>query len=380
MHRPYLALIAQILLAAAVCADDRPAIPSKRPREAVVVALKPADIPDRVALPRPAAPPTLAIVSRTIDRGPGPWQGWRVDYTLRNDTTAALSAEPSAVSATIRGWVSNSRVAAHAVPLFSTLQIEGATGLTARAELIPSADADRRCRETSTLQVWAGGAESAGPARPGARPTPVEDQPTVVVAPGGTLRARLSLEHEHFLYGAHDPLLGVRQVELRLGAATLRDSLPLDRPAPAAAVDPSWPCGATADRLDRACKLDGRESLHLEAAAGCHTHRFPERAVRYATRYRLTYWYRLAPGTEGGLRARTAQLREGSIWKSLADGDHVQVHPDGTAGRWRRVERTFRTEPDATTLLLEFGLPGDVGEAWVAGVRLEPVEGGQAGP
>lgn len=380
MPRLHLALLAQFLLVAPIFADDCPVPPSKQLREPIVVALKPADIPDRAALPKPAESPGLTVVARTIDRGPGPWQCWRVDYTLRNDAKSELSAEPSAVSATVRGWVSNSRVASHAAPLWSSLLIEGSTGLTARAELIASADADRRCRETSTLQVWAGGPESVPGARLGARPVPVEDQPTVVVAPGGTVRARLSLEHEHFLYGAHDPLLGVRQVELHLGTATLRDTLPLDRPARAAAVDPSWPCGATADRLDRKCKVAGRESLHLEAAAGCHTHRFPERAVRYSTKYRLTYWYRLAPGTEGGLRARTAQLREGSIWKSLAEGDHVQTHPDSSAGRWRKVERTFKTEPDATTLLLEFGLPGDIGEAWVADVRLEPVEGGEVGP
>jgi hypothetical protein len=50
-------------------------------------------------------------------------------------------------------------------------------------------------------------------------------------------------------------------------------------------------------------------------------------------------------------------------------------------GRWVHVERIFRTEPEATTLALDFRIVGaDVGELWIDDVLLEPVGAGPEGP
>src|SRR5438309_190800 len=76
------------------------------------------------------------------------------------------------------------------------------------------------------------------PAPPrGADPEPIS---TVTVEPGGLLRVRLRLEHQHCLYGDYDPLLGRRELELKLGPATVRDLLPLDREQYLAQPRDSW--------------------------------------------------------------------------------------------------------------------------------------------
>ncbi|MFO0959744.1 MAG: hypothetical protein U0800_20290 [Isosphaeraceae bacterium] len=43
------------------------------------------------------------------------------------------------------------------------------------------------------------------------------------------MRARLRLEHDHFLYGPYDPLLGSRELTIHLGPIDLRDTIPLDQ-------------------------------------------------------------------------------------------------------------------------------------------------------
>ncbi len=51
----------------------------------------------------------------------------------------------------------------------------------------------------------------------------------VRVEPGELVRVRIRFEHDHAIHGDYDPLLGRRDLELKLGAHTFRDALPLDR-------------------------------------------------------------------------------------------------------------------------------------------------------
>src|SRR4051812_26838230 len=62
----------------------------------------------------------LAIVERSIVQDQG---GWQVDYRLRNEGPTAIVGGPEEIQARLEGWVSNSRVARHAVPRLSTLVV-----------------------------------------------------------------------------------------------------------------------------------------------------------------------------------------------------------------------------------------------------------------
>jgi hypothetical protein len=317
---------------------------------------------------------TFCVVSRSICQERGAGQIWKIDYQLRNGGKSPLVIAPANLSAKIDGWVSNSRVASHAMPRHSIMTVSGTAGLTAFADVIASTDEDQRCRERAILQIWLAETGDEPPdaiSKATTRPVPPELQPTVVVAPAGILRLRLRLEHMHFLYGPHDALLGPRNVQLKLGSAIVRDLLPLDRERRRSTSCATEFPAPPADRMDHYVYHSAPDSLHLEAhVPGNQSYRF-ERPVRYGSRIRLRYWYLVASGTEGECKAQVRQFKDASIWRELPDGSHEQTLC--TVGRWTRVERVFRTEAEATTLALEFRILGssDIGEVWIDDITLD---------
>src|SRR6185437_13358619 len=98
-----------------------------------------------------AAPSRLTVVERRVAQDQG---GWVVHYRLRYHGPAGMVVTPTEVTAKVEGWVSNSRVAAHAVPRWSSVVVSGAAGLSAAADVVGAADESQRCRERAAVQVW----------------------------------------------------------------------------------------------------------------------------------------------------------------------------------------------------------------------------------
>ena len=330
------------------------------------------------ATPQASVAGALTVVDRSISQEQG---AWIVNYKLRFSGTTNIVVAPADVLLKVDGWVSNSRVKSHAVPKASTLLIAGTPGLTGTVDVLPSTDESQRCRERATIQVWADDPSVAPPELPLANasrtsPTssPSDRSVLLTLTPGMTLRSRIKLDHVHFLHGDYDPLLGERAVDIQLGTATVRDMVPLDREHYVAQAKNTWPTPPE-DRRDDRHFVSAPDSLHLEAhIPGNQYYRFPERPVRYATKMRLRYTYFIAEGTEGTCRATIAQYKDTpTTYKVLTDGAHEECLK--TVGRWVKVERIFKTEPEATTLALDFRIitnGADVGEMWVDDVSLEP--------
>jgi hypothetical protein len=351
-----------------------------------------------------AAPPrsnvALAPVGRTVAQDQG---AWVVDYRLRLAGPSGVVIAPEEIGVKVDGWVSNSRVASHAMPRWSSLGIAHGPDFSAVGEVIAAADEAHRCREKLIVSVWG---EDQCPCRPGstarvqARPgdgpvassgaeagrEPGPAGPTaglpLSIAPGGLVHVRLRLEHQHVLYGDYDPLLAIREVELSLGGTTIRDLVPLDREQYLAQPKATWP-EPPEERRDTRHAVSGPDSLHLEAhVPGHHYYRFPDRPVRYGTKMRLRFWYLVAAGTEGEGRARIAQYKDTpTSWRLLNSAGFERCLK--TVGRWTKVEYIFTTDAEATTLALDFRIAGDgdIGEMWIDDVSLEPVGcPGHAGP
>lgn len=329
--------------------------------------------------------PSLTILQRSLSQEQG---GWLISYRLRYHGASGMVVTPSEVFAKVESWVSNSRVASHATPRLSSLVISGSDGLTVTGvtDVVTAPEEAQRCRERALIQVWTDDDENNAPppwpvstTMPGRAAPPDPRQPILSVAPGGTLRVRVKLEHVHVLFGDYDPLLGLRDLELRLGVATLRDAVPLDREHYLAMPKSGWP-EPPEDRRDTRMSVTGPDSLHLEAhVPGNQYYRFPERPVRYGTKMKLTYWYYVAAGSEGECYARVAQYKETATeYKVLSKGaceDDLK-----TVGKWVKVEWVFRTEPEATTLALDFRISGaEIGEMWVDDVTLEPACASRSG-
>lgn len=365
----------------------------------------------RLATPQDSRPydpaPSLALVERHIDQSRIPfeqsrdhqksWVCWRVEYLLRNEGATPIDLSPAAVSAEIDGSVSNARVPCHAVPrrvAHGLSLAEGSSGLVleSAARIVDSPDDSLCCREQARLELVTDPAPpNAGDPIPSPRPPravgadeppPSTESPASLrLDPGQSLRARLVLEHQHFLYGPYDPLLGRREFTLRVGPVTFRDDLPLDRPI--AEVFPPCTWGPLpADRLDPRLYVSAPDSLRLSAAIpGQHGFDFPERPVRYGTPMKLSFWYLIAPGLEGRCFAEIKQYRDAPrSYRALPDArvveDLCQV------GQWVQVQRVFRTDAQATTLRLRFCVDSDTGagDLWIDDVRLEPLSAPPDGP
>ncbi len=213
------------------------------------------------------------------------------------------------------------------------------------ADVIEATDDETRCRERGVLWVWIDGQDAPKNGRGASE----EVQPILSVSPGATLRVRLRLEHRHVVYGDYDPLLGVRTLDLWLGALSLRDVLPLDVEQTYAKA-PRISFAPPEDLRDSRFYSSAPDSLHLAAhLPGNQSVRFPDIPVRYGTRMRLRFRYLVASGTEGECLARVGQYKDTpTAWKALSAG-RLEV-PLTTVGRWTTVERTLWTETNATTL------------------------------
>ena len=186
------------------------------------------------------------------------------------------------------------------------------------------------------------------------------------------------MEHQHPLYGPFEALLGNRGLTLTLADATLTDILPMSRQRSVPLTETAWPPRPPSEFLDDEIFLSAPESLHLAAhVPGKQSYRFPDfRGVRYGSRVRLTFWYLVAPGTEGQCQFRLTQYRDlPNSWKTLHDGEVQETL--STVGRWVRMERVIRVEPEATSLTFDVRILGstmNVGELWIDDVRLEPAD------
>jgi hypothetical protein len=194
------------------------------------------------------------------------------------------------------------------------------------------------------------------------------------VGPGDAIHIRLRIDHQHILYGDYDPLLGVRTIALTLGKSIVRDVVQMDREQYLAQPKFTWP-EPPEDRRDPQHFISSPDSLYLEAdVLGHQSYRYPERPVRYNTKMRLRFWYLIAAGTEGECRVRVAQNKDTPIaWRPL----HEASFEEGlkTIGRWTKFERIVQIDPEATRLILEFKITGEVniGEMWIDDVSVEPV-------
>ena len=321
---------------------------------------------------------TLVPIGRAVAQHQG---AWVVDYRLRLASSAGVILVPDEIGVKVDGWVSNSRVASHAVPRWSSLGIPHGPEFSTVGDVIAAPDEAHKCREKLIVSVWASAKAEEGRLKAESEKHGLDSalslQPSALpmsLAPGDIVHVRLRLEHQHVVYGDYDPLLGIRDVELTLGQATVRDRVPLDHEQYLAQPRFTWP-EPPEERRDTRHAVSGPDSLHLEAhVPGHHYYRFPERPVRYGTKMRLRFSYLIAAGTEGECRLRIAQYKDTpTSWRQLERAASQRCL--GTIGRWTRVEHIFTTDAEATTLAIDFCIDPevDVGEMWIDDISLEPV-------
>jgi hypothetical protein len=231
--------------------------------------------------------------------------------------------------------------------------------------VISHANERQRCRERVSLGLSAGDRPVTDP-----MPSKINFLP-MRVAPGQTIWLYLSFDHEHFLYGTYDPLLGERRVDVQIGPCRLVDNIPLQSEQPVApAVALSVP---PKERMDSRQFRSAPDSLYLAAdVPGYQYFRFDDMPVRFGTRLKLSFWYLIAVGTEGTCHARVMEYQDTpNAWYRL-DGGFDELL--SVQGRWRRFEQILTTRRETTTMALDFRIVGaNVGEIWIDEIQLTPL-------
>jgi hypothetical protein len=306
----------------------------------------------------------LTFGAPTIDQDQG---AWVIDYRFKYRGETEMIVMPEEITGKVEAWVSNSRVSSHAMPRFSSLIFPNPGKGDVLSTVIASATDEYRCEERLFLSAWV--EEGAPVAKP---PSNLE---RLRVPPGAVVRVRLRFEHRHPIFGDYDPLLAKRTLTLNLGKEVIKDLIVMDQEKRKAHPTFRW-TEIPQDRLDSRQFVSAPNSILLEAGSSGHQYyRFPERPVRYSSQMRLRFWYLIAVGTEGEAKVRVAQFKDTpTSWRILNSGGFEQSLT--TVGRWTKVDRIVLTEPQATTMTLEFKITGDfeVAEMWIDDVSLEPVE------
>lgn len=306
---------------------------------------------------------SLALKSRLVSQHHG---RWTVRYEVEYLGAEPLDVSPSEVGVTYTGWVANSRIRAHAVPRKSEVQFLLAEAMPAISTVIGSANEKIRCRERISLAVVVNPAPASEIILAKHEPMPMR------IAPRQTFGLVFTIEHEHFLHGTYDPLLGERKLEIQFGPHRLLDTLSLDEElAPATpTVKLSQP---PKDRMDdRQCR-SAPDSLLLAAdVPGYQYFRFDDLPVRYGTRFRLSFWYLIAVGSEGSCHVRMMEYQDTpNAWYRLDGGFDEELSVQGC---WERFEHVFQTRDDTTTMAIDFRITGaNVGEVWIDDVELVPL-------
>lgn len=302
----------------------------------------------------------LALIDRQISQ-----QGsrWLVRYKVRYEGPVALELASSDLQVDYDAWVSNSRSKPHTVPRRSQTRFAVSESSSVQTSVIASSNDRQRCRERVSLAFSTG-------EKPLDEPVPgkINFLP-LRVAPGQIIWLYLALDHEHFLYGNYDPLLGERKLDVQLGPCRLIDTIPLD--ADQATATPTVKLSSPPkERLDSRQFRSAPDSLYLAAdVPGFQYFRFDDMPVRYGTRFKLSFWYLIALGTEGSCHARVMEYQDTpNAWYRL-DGGFDEPMP--VQGRWRRFEQTFTTRDQTTTMALDFRIVGaNVGELWIDDIEL----------
>ena len=230
---------------------------------------------------------------------------------------------------------------------------------------------------------------------------------------GDKLEAIIKIEHDHFLY-KYDPLFGDRIINLKIGQGKIHDEFGINKEINPATVIPKLNTipkerideyNETIKRSDKRKDLVGRTGKFLYLAAyinGYQYYRFDDMEIKAGDRFKLSFDYLIAHGTEGSCHVRIMEYQDtpktwsmldggfdaelglidhsgnskltktdqGRVYQALF-GDKSRIPPSSQntpkkQGGWEQFEYTLKTREDSNTLALDFRIfMSNLGEMWV---------------
>ena len=193
------------------------------------------------------------------------------------------------------------------------------------------------------------------------------------VQPNEKFQITFTIEHDHFLYNI-DPLLGGRKFQIKISDWEISGEAVFDSPDEKLKIKPVTLSYIPKGHLDERYSFSNKPSLYLAAdIPGCQCFRFGDIPTTYDAKFKVSFYYLIALGTEGECRARVMEYQDRpGLWKKIDDGgfDELLEFKIG----WQKFEKEFQTTKDTTTMALDFRIAGaEIGEMWISDIKFEPV-------
>lgn len=297
---------------------------------------------------------------------------WNIAYKIKYCGEEKIELLGSDIDLEYDAWVSNSSCPPHIIPQKSAAKINLVEINSIQTTVIANSNDRHHCRERISVAFSLNLEEKPFKNR-------IYWMPLKLI-PQKEFWCYLKIEHEHFLYGmtdkdhpGYDPLLGDRNLKIRLGNIYFLDIIPISQEYYSAQprINLNSP---PKEKMDDRQFRSSPDSLYLAAdIPGLQYFRFDDMHLKYGSELKLSFYYLIAVDTEGSGNVRVIEYQDTpNAWYRLEGGFDERLE---ITGRWRKFEQTFRLRNETTTIALDFRIIGaNVGEMWIDDVVLEYVE------
>lgn len=334
---------------------------------------------------------------------------WIITETIKYHGSERLTLYPNDIEIEYSGEnLSNSRQAPHSIPRKTSAKFKLRDGNHVNLTVIPSSNDRQRCQERISVQISSWDKLKAGLTKASVY-APLRKLEELNLNPSDTFQVIYTIDHEHFLHGTYDPLLGERKFITQLGDHKIYNTFDLNsevNPAittPKLNTPPKERIFNTDDYQETDRKtIAGRkgEFLYLAADIGGYQYfRFDDMPIRAGDKFKLSFDSCVAAGTEGSCHVRVMEYQDTpNAWYRLGGGfdEQLGIEKENNSenqkqskepvagndvvidkrlkrqGRWQRFEQEFTLLENTTTMALDFRIVGaNVGEMWIDNLNLE---------
>ena len=293
----------------------------------------------------------LIKTSREVRQDKGTWV---VSYKLRSPFGEEAFVRRSDVVMTLAGTASNSAVPGDGVCREFRIiasDAEKSPGNFGRHAIHLDESDARSCRMAIRVEMG--------------------DKDAAVISPGRDLDLRIFFEHNHFVYGIWEPILGNWSLGVDMGEFQFRDRLKLDM---AERARPDLAINVGEGSRDETYSKSAVNSVYFASHDPCKNNVSVNNIpVRYGTKLRFSFRYLVAVGTEGEPCVELRQETDvGNMWKRIYDADMTIVLT--TVGKWHEYSGIINVDGSGSLLDVRFRLASsDVGEVWISDLQLKEV-------
>jgi hypothetical protein len=277
---------------------------------------------------------------------------FKIKYIGKKET----SLNPENIKVEYQAELANSRIPAHRFS--KTAKAKFLSFQKASAEIIKGKHWKDDCRENLILVFN----------RSGFPQKLIEEK--IIISSGEEFFLTLIIEHEHFICGQYDPLLGKRIIKLTINDTIIREEFLINELDEQKRIPEIKLSDIPKERLDDQYFISPPDSLYLGVDPGAQFFRFKDLHLPPNSVWKLSFWYLIAVNSEGKTKVRIGEYQDTiDSWHKLSDAFDETLF---VQGRWQYFEKQFTITLETTTIAVDFRiLEATAAETWIDEVKLK---------